>query len=172
MTRECRICGREFDSAKGISTHFRHQHDNKPWLPEDQLQQLYQEEGLSQREIAERFDTSQLPVQRAMKKYGIESQKSNSNPSHPPNHKFDRKYHTVGSEYEQIQITVDSQPHTVSIHRLIALAHGKMSVGDFHDEDVVIHHKTGHGLDNRPENLEVMKRADHSSHHMEERQRR
>lgn len=169
MTRKCRICGREFDSAKGISTHFRHQHDNKPWLPKADLRRLYHEEGLTQREIADKFDVTQRPVQLAMEKYEIESDKARNDPTHPPTHYFDKKSDVVGTEYEVVSVTQEYESQSVAIHRLLAIAYGLLEPEEYFVHDVVVHHKTGHGLDNRPENLEVMERGEHQSHHLRER---
>jgi hypothetical protein len=169
MTRECPECGREFDSNSGIGSHMGHMHDGKPWLPEDELRRLYWEEDYSQREIADKFDSSQKVVLEAMRYYGIESEKANNDPTRPPSHSFMSKNETVGTTYEVIQNTHEGNIESVLLHRLIAIAYGKLEPDEYFDPDVVVHHKTGHGLDNRPDNIQVMERGDHQTMHLRER---
>jgi hypothetical protein len=146
-----------------------HQHDGRPWLPEDELRELYHQEGNSQREIADHFDCSLRALQRAMNKYGIKTDKARNDPTKPPAHGFDKKSDVVGTEYEQVQTMIDGTAYRVSIHRLIAVAEGLLSPAEFFDPNKVVHHESGHGLDNRPENIEVMDRGDHQTHHLNER---
>lgn len=169
MSETCPECGREFDNKRGLGNHMSHQHDGKPWIPKDEIERLYFEEGCSQRDIADRFDTQQRVVQKAMRKYGLESEKSRNDPTHPPQHTFQKNGECVGTEYEQIQITIDNELYSFQLHRLIAVAYGKLPPSDFNNTEIVVHHDSGHGLDNRPENLEVMSRGDHQTHHLEER---
>jgi hypothetical protein len=49
----------------------------------------------------------------------------------------------------------------VASHRLIA----ERSEGRYLTEDEVAHHKNENKLDNRPENIEVMTKSQHSKHH-------
>lgn len=45
----------------------------RPYQDADRLRQLYHEEGLTQREIAERFDLDPSTITRWMAEYGIET---------------------------------------------------------------------------------------------------
>lgn len=169
MNRECPECGNEYDGAKGLSTHMRHQHENRPWIPKDDLFRLYHIEGYSQHEIADIYDVNQAAIWRAMDKWGLETDKSRSDPTHPPKHGIINPSKRVGSEYEQIQTTIDDQCYSFLVHRMIAVAHGKLPVREFTNGDKVVHHESKHGLDNRPPNLEVMDRGDHQTMHNIER---
>lgn len=53
----------------------------------------------------------------------------------------------------------------VLVHRFLAYATGKMSFEELCDRDMVVHHRTNVGWDNRPDNLEVMTRSDHMKMH-------
>lgn len=169
MSVECPHCDREFDSNKALGMHCHHSHDGRPWMPEDKIREMYHKRGMSQRDIASEFGCSQRPVQKAMEWYGIESEKSCSDPTRPPNHKFDRMKEPVGTEYEVIQTTIDYEPVKFYIHRLLAVAVGELEPHEFYDPDKVVHHKSEHGLDNRPENIKGMDRGDHQTMHLEER---
>lgn len=169
MTDECPECGREFKNKRSLGMHMHHSHDGRPWIPEDELRELYIEDGLSQEQIAEHYDTSKGAVQRAMGKYGIEREKSRNDPTHPPSHKFMNAGDPVGTEYEIVQCTMDREVYTILIHRLIGVAYGKLEPAEFWNGDIVIHHKSEHGLDNRPGNLERMDRGDHQTMHLLDR---
>jgi hypothetical protein len=170
MSEECPYCDREFETRRGLGGHINHKHEGKAIIPEDELYQLYHERGLSQREIADELDCSQGMVQKAMKTYGMASQKSRSNPTKPPNHKFiSYDCGSIGVEYEEVQTTIDYKRYAVRLHRLIAVAHGKLAPSEMWNTDIVVHHKNGHGLDNRPENIEVMERGEHQTMHLKER---
>lgn len=50
--------------------------DDKPWEDPARLERLYHEEGLSQREVADKMDTNQSAISRALKKHGLRNQDS------------------------------------------------------------------------------------------------
>lgn len=45
-------------------------------------------------------------------------------------------------------------------------------IGRHLDDDEVVHHINGKHADNRKENLQLMKRSEHTAHHMRERKRK
>lgn len=143
--------------------------ERKPYTNPDTLQRLYHDEDMSQREIAAELDCSQAVVSKYMKKHDIDRPKSRNDPTRAPTHKFDKMGEPVGTEYETICVTVDYKPIKFYIHRLLAVATGDLDPSDFGDSNTVVHHKTDHGLDNRPENIAVMDRGDHQTMHNEER---
>lgn len=71
----------------------------------------------------------------------------------------------VGDLYEHINVRTSEGKHMVAVHRLVAYAHGILDFEGLCDPNTIVHHKSRHGLDNRPENLEVMSRSDHQKHH-------
>jgi len=168
----CDVCGNSFKSASGLGAHktFAHTEEwDRPWKDKDRMQELYHEQGLSQREIAEKFDTDQGTVKDWMQRLDIQTDKRRNDPRRPPNHSFFKRGESVGTEYEYVRSTVEYEKKVVAIHRLLAVATGDLDTSEFGDFNKVVHHKNGHGLDNRPENIEVMERGDHQTMHNEER---
>jgi hypothetical protein len=168
----CPECGNEFEAANALGAHktFAHSEEwHRPWKDKERMQELYHEKGMSQGEIAEKFDTDQGTVKDWMQRLEIETDKPRNDPERPPNHEFTKRGECVGTEYEYVTSTVDYEKHAVAIHRLLAVATGDLPVSEFGNFDIVVHHRSGHGLDNRPNNIEVMKRGDHQTMHLEER---
>lgn len=67
---------------------------------------------------------------------------------------------SIGEEYEFVY----DHGHKVQVHRLVAVAeYGFDAVAD-----KVVHHESKHGLDNRPSNIGLMDRSDHSRMHANE----
>ena len=144
-------------------------HDGKPYIDVDKAVQLYKD-GMTQYEVADELGVSQGVIWDALDGKDVDTSYQND-PTHPPQHYFHKESDVVGTEYEKVQTRVcGSDPISVRIHRLIAVAHGMLEPSDvWGNNDIVVHHKSEHGLDNRPENLEVMKRGEHQTMHLEER---
>lgn len=143
--------------------------DDKPYADEGTLRELYHGQGMSAIEMAERFGVSDTTIRNYMERCGIERRKAYNDPSRPPAHVLDPHGDGVGNSYEKIRTYDDGERHVVLVHRLIAYAHEMLSFEDLCNPDVEIHHKSGHGLDNRPENLEVKTTTEHSKNHADER---
>lgn len=165
---ECRICGESYKNNLGLSTHFRYKHPNEHRIPEQKLEELYAT-GMSMREVADELNTSKGSVQVAFDTYDLDARDSYRDDLYPPRHRFDKVSDSVGHEYEVIETSINYKSYSVLIHRLIAIAHGKLYPSDLRDFDTVVHHKSEHGLDNRPDNLRVMDRGDHQSMHVKQR---
>jgi len=161
----CSVCGNEFETENGRNIHRGKTHGN-PWDDVEKVERLYHEEGLSQSEIAEKFGTSRSNIQNTMDRNGISKRKSYGDPSHPPHHSLhERKNRPIGTCDERVSTWIDGQNRVVKIHRLVAVACGKLDVTDMWNSDMKAHHKSGHGWDNRPENLEVLSQAEHRKEH-------
>ena len=165
---ECRICGDTFKNNLGVSTHFRYKHPNEHRISKDKLTELY-DSGLSMRQIANELNTSKGSIQVAFETYNIDARKSYRSDDYPPRHRFDKISENIGHEYEVMETSIDYKSHTFFVHRLIAVAHGKLKPENFRDFNRIVHHKSEHGLDNRPENLQVMDRGEHQSMHVIQR---
>jgi len=163
----CPTCGKECNGKKGLGVHRGKAH-KQPWQEADTLRELYHEEGLSQGEIAAKFDISQGKISDYMSRFGIESSKFCGDPTHPPYHSlFDRPDRPVGGCEERVSSGIDGRDRTVLIHRLVAVAHGKLDVEDMWNREKKVHHKSWHGWDNRPDNLEVVTAKEHRKAHSE-----
>lgn len=164
MTYECDDCGRGFDTERGLNIHESTGH-TKPYQDKEVLERLYNEEGLNQREIGEKFGVDRVTILRWMDRLDIETDDP-ADPTRPPNHHFfNRPDRPIGNEYERVRTTIDGNMYTVKIHRLLAVACGKLDSGDLFNKDIIVHHESGHGLDNRPGNLEAMGHGEHTKLH-------
>jgi DNA-binding CsgD family transcriptional regulator len=142
---------------------------DKEYRNPETLREMYHGEGMSTIEIGEVFDVDPSTINKYMERGGVERRKSYKDPTRPPSHLLDPHGDGVGNSYEKIRTYNDGDREVVLLHRLIAYAHGKLDFEGLCDSDTVVHHKSGHGLDNRPENLEVKSFTDHASDHGDER---
>lgn len=71
MSNECQYCDRQFDSKMGLAVHKGRSH-NEPWTDKETFRELRIEEGLSTREMAERWGCGRGTVSRWGNKHGIE----------------------------------------------------------------------------------------------------
>ena len=165
---ECRICGDTFKNNLGASTHFRYKHPGQHRIAKEELTRLYSR-GMSMREIADELNTSKGSVQVAFDTYDIDARDSYRNATYPPRHRFDKISDSIGHEYEVMETSIEYSSYSFFVHRLVAVAHGKLEPENFRDFDRIVHHKSEHGLDNRPDNLQVMDRGEHQSMHVIQR---
>lgn len=170
MSNECRICGKNgFKSRKGMAVHIGQVHPNEHWIEERELRRLYHEDGMSMYDLADRYDTSKAAIQTAFRAYDINARKSYRADNYPPTHEFVSISDSIGHEYEIVRTKVGGKHERVLIHRLIAIAVGELDTADLCNFDIVVHHKSEHGLDNRPDNLAVMDRGEHQRMHVLQR---
>lgn len=168
MSHTCRHCGKEVATLKGLSSHCSQIH-NTHRIPESELRELYFDDGFSMRDIADEYDTSKCTIQNAFAIYEFDAREAYRSDSYPPRHEFQKISDSVGHEYEIVRSSTNYETGRVLIHRLVAVANGDLGTGELCDFDKIVHHKSNHGLDNRPENLEVMTRGDHGELHMKQR---
>lgn len=164
-TYECPICGSEHSTEQGMKVHRGKKH-GREYHDEEKLRELYHDKGMSWSEIADYFDVSTGAIQKQFEKHGIETRKSCGDPTHPAHHGFlKRENRPIGTCDERVSSWVDGKNQTVKVHRLLAVACGKLAPEDMWDEDLKVHHESGHGWDNRPGNLEVVTQAEHREEH-------
>jgi len=123
------------------------------WRYPSVLRELYHEQNLSQREIADKLGCCHKSVGDQMKKHGIEADTPNQ--ERPP------YLHIHESGYWKWRCRIDYEWHHVLEHRLLAVA----EYGFDKVSQNVVHHRNHHSVDNRPENLELMTRSEHTSYH-------
>lgn len=115
-----------------------------PYADEGTLRELYHEQGLSLRQIADELDCHYTTVHQYMDEHGIDRRDANHHPESAAHATFTT--HTAGYE-----LWVD-ESKTVLVHRLVAVAeHGLDAVCDG-----VVHHENEVKWDNRPSNLTVI----------------
>jgi len=131
--------------------------DSKPWHDPERLQELYHGQELSAKRVADVMGCSPQTVRHWLIEFDIERRAASyrtvelsDNPQ--------RRYPTIYDSH-------DGESSGVLIHRFVAYAVGKMSFEELCDPNMVVHHRTNVGWDNRPENLEVMSRSEHMSLH-------
>lgn len=161
----CDECGNSYDSSRGLAVHKGQSH-----TPEHQkesvLRELYQDRNLSIVEVADELDCGRSQIQKWLDRHDIDSRQAPQDPTLPPHHGFyKRGDRSLPFEYEEVQCRMNGTLYTVSVHRLIAVAHGKLHPSDMWNYDYDVHHKSGHGLDNRPDNLEAITRKEHKIRH-------
>jgi len=167
MATECERCGREFDTDRAKNIH-QSRGCNKPFHDAEELHRLYHGDGLSAEQIADRFDVTPTTIYNYLRDHGIELKDDKADPTRPPHHRF-REYsdRPLGTCCETVATTIDGTMHEVRIHRLVAYAHRELSTGEFWNRNVIVHHKSQHGWDNRPSNLEAMPKSEHRAAHAE-----
>jgi transposase-like protein len=159
MTFECDYegCEREFDTKQGLGQHVSAAHEgDEQYKDRPQLRELYIDEGLTSREIAERFGISKSTVLDWLDRFDIEKR--------PSKRDMVPNFRTTVGGYEEVRTVSDGDRHHVLVHRLLGVA-------EFGFDDVAgadVHHENGIPWDNRPENLSPMSRSDHLSHHHDE----
>jgi len=122
-------------------------------IREVDLDTLYWEEGLSQKEIAEKCDCSVALVSKQMSEQNI-----------PVRGGYDGEMTVyTGSQqgYQRMYVRDGDSTKKCLVHRLIAVA----EYGYDEVVDNVVHHINEVKWDNRPSNLTVMSNAEHASHH-------
>lgn len=146
------------------------QDSDAPWRDEETLRRMYWEEGMSSQDIGDELGCSYGAVLRWMDKHDI-PRRDRLEASHLAGcleaaqeaRRVPWVPYTISSGYE---IWRDSKTgNDVSVHQLLAIANG----ADPHEvfrEGTVAHHRSGHRRDNRPENIEVMERGEHTKAHM------
>jgi len=136
--------------------------DENPYRSEKVLRELYLEEEHSTHEIADLLDCAQSTVRNWMDKYGIERRsKSEAKWVKGPHHRHWIRMEVQSSGHIKWKISVNNVDRSIAVHRLIAVAeYGFDAV-----RDNVVHHKNEIPWDNRPSNLELMDKGEHTSHH-------
>jgi hypothetical protein len=128
-------------------------------LDDDWLRGKYHDEGMTITEVSELLEVSRMPVFRALKRHGIERRDKGE---------WNKKIHpgfivNDGGYVLAYSYAGSNSQDRVVVHRLIAVAeHGIEAV-----KDMDVHHKNGIPWDNRPGNLQLMTKAEHTQHHFE-----
>lgn len=132
----------------------------------DELKRLYEKEGLSSNQIAERFDANPSTAHARIKAAGADMRdESAAQIKRGLNQRGGHLFMPNG--YETVRDSSGGVHKHAHIHQLIAIAEGAnphkiYSGGEYH-----VHHKNGVKWDNRRENLEVVSAKEHKQRHNE-----
>lgn len=141
----------------GVEMRDKWDYVDRPWRNEDEIRDMYVEKNMTVYEIADEFNCSNSAILGSLNEYDIETRSCSDYESDIPI----LRTHPRGYE------NVYSNDVGVSIHRLVAIS-------EYGFDEVIgkdVHHKNEIPWDNRPENLEVMTRSEHSSYHSQKQQR-
>jgi len=164
MSWECPQCGDKFDSLKGLGSHQALAHEEFiPPVTENRLRELYWEDGLSLRDVADELDVSDNSVRSWMDHYGIER------PSRAESVRVNRAGFRTDARGYEVWHTSHGQTHIrLTVHRLLAIANDADPRSVF-DGDHHVHHRNGVPWDNRPDNVELLTLGEHRRVHAKER---
>lgn len=145
--------------------------DEKTYKNAEELERLYHDAEMSQRDIADVFDVSQETIRRWMSKHNIEARDriEATRQSDVGRPRIERASHRLEiGEYETWKVTEGEQTVAVRVHQLLAcLDHDPHAV--FADDTTHVHHRAGSGdggkLLNLPANLEVVSVSEHRRLH-------
>lgn len=140
----------------------------RKWRDEELLRELYVEKGLNTVEIAEKLNgvTSHQTINENLRKNDIEVIEQGKN-----SYGWGTiKTNITRGGHVRVQHCYDNETHEFRLHRLTAVAEYGLEPAT--EDGTVIHHKNCIGWDNRPSNLKVMDRAEHTILHDNPRQLR
>lgn len=129
-----------------------------PWRDEKTLRRLYVEEGLTQQQIADELDSGRRTIGRWIRHYEIPPQdpRGAKDASHLP-----VTYRSYKKDGGRVYECWTHKSQWVRVHRLLAVAEYGFDAVSGMD----VHHKNNIPWDNRPSNIELLTRSEHSRHH-------
>lgn len=152
-------CGRSFDGEHGLKIHTGKAHpETLPWRNERLLRRLYVEEGLTTYEIAERFGCGSGTIKGSLKRCEIDARPPGWKVATGATHSFDHRYERWLFQY-------DGEKKHMTVHQLLACLN--YNPHEVFADGTHVHHKSGHGFDNRPDNLQVLPADEHQKLHHE-----
>lgn len=128
---------------------------------EDALRELYVDEQLSQKQIAERLGCAYSTIHNWLKRHGIERRSISEGQRLRWGSENKVQRQTLASGHQAWNHSYHGEKELVYIHRLLAVAEwGFDAVAENN-----VHHKNDIPWDNRIENLELMNHGEHVRHH-------
>jgi len=125
------------------------------------LRHLYCEKGMTDKEIANKFNVSKGTISYWRNKFNIDSWSPEKYASFRP-----ASYRVSVLGYPYWDGSSNDKTVVCYVHRLLAVSEYGF---DALDNSVEIHHKNGVKWDNRSENIELIEKSEHRKKHGEER---
>lgn len=129
------------------------------------LRRLHWDEGLSTVEMGERLGKDRSTLEYWFEKHGIETRSRGEALRH--HYRTNVDFHTDHHGYETIRVQEYGDTERFRHHRLLYYATHGVSLSEMRGRDV--HHHNNCSYDNRPVNLELLSKSDHSRLHAVER---
>lgn len=136
----------------GIERRDSNAYDDAPWRDREVLERLYYDEGLKQREIADKLDCDLWTVEMWCSRYDVGGRDNSDYAARRP-----ASFYTERRGYEVVSDNHDR----LRLHRLLAVAeYGVDAVAG-----KVVHHRNHIPWDNRPKNIELLSNSEHMTYH-------
>ena len=126
-----------------------------PWRDKETLRELYHDEGLSLRGVADELGTSSPVILKWMRKHGLDTRSKSeaAGTLHAP-------FYTDSGGYEAWVVRDGGVSKPIRHHRLLAIAAG-YDANDVFSGDYDVHHLNDIPWDNRPENVALLDSDEH-----------
>ena len=128
---------------------------DQPWNDPEKIRELYHDEGLPIREVADRLGCVCSTIYKRMERFGIES-RSKSEAASSPHANFS----TNSNGYEEWNLGHNGERLQLRVHRLLVIAEGE-SPYDVFSGEYDVHHRNDISWDNRAENVELIEADEH-----------
>lgn len=132
------------------------------WKDEDRLSALYWDKGLTLKEIGDCLGCNKSTIMNWMRRFDINRIPT---PEEKP-----ASYGTNTNGYERVRSKHNGEERSARVHQLVAIADGADAEKVFSNGEYNVHHRNGIPWDNRPDNIELLTKSEHSSRHYEERE--
>lgn len=138
----------------GVRTHWDYK--ERPYTDKKKLKELYVDSDLSVREISNELDCTTFTVMEWVNKFGFEKRgRTIGERSEYAN------YWTDKNGYERWLTAYKDTTEHIFVHKLLAIA----EYGFDKTKGSVVHHKNHIPWDNRPDNIQLMGRGEHTRYH-------
>lgn len=151
-TRDPSVLGSEHGKGGSVT-------GETPWRDREKMYEQYVEQDKGVSRVADYFGCTEATVRKWRNKHGIEpkDQHTNYGGGIPEDSQID-------TDRVARYVRLNNTPRVYS-HQLLAIAIGYDPYNVFSGGEYHIHHKNQIPFDNRPDNIELIKRSDHTGNH-------